>query len=229
MKSFSFKLGFSLVEILVSLFVVSLAAVNISGLQKMVGDQNRNNFAHTAVVELVSEKLEEVMQFDDMNDVLNLHNTNETYQDRGTTFHLLWHINSVSGASMTSPIREVSIDVSWPDATGATQTFNYAEQISFAMLLEGAGGTAGTNDFPYTISNLLGTDQVGYFESKMGYKKSAYVIYNSQLFQATAVHSVGNGHQRDVTPPMSSDGEVSEGWEHLGRIDDPDLSDLFTD
>lgn len=219
-------LGFSLVEILISLLVVSLAAVNISGLQKMVADQNRDNFSHTSVIEIVTERLEEVMQVDDMQDIVDLDGDVLTYTSRGTEFTLTWDIQLVSGASSTSPVRDVEVAVGWLDAKGDAQTFTYSRVISLPMLLEGAGGQGG-EEFSSLIPNLLNTNTVDYFQSKKGYKKGAYVIYNSQLFEATSVHSVGNGQQRDVTPPIDTDGVVASGWLDLGRIDNADLAQLF--
>lgn len=222
--------GFSLVEILVSLFVVSLAAVNISGLQKIISDQNRDNFSHTAVVKLVTDKFEEVMIGKDLQNVVDLNSTSSTHVDRGTEFTLTWNIETVSGAVASSTLRDVQLTVTWPDAIGDSQTFTYSEQISLPMLSAGAGGSAG--NFPYTIPNLLDTTKVSYFENKMGYKKDAYVIYDSQLFHATSVHSVGNGQQRDIDPPVTYDdgvAVVSDGWESLGRIDNADLAELFID
>lgn len=231
MKDKDFKAGFSLVEILVSLFVVSLAAANISGLQKVVGDQNRDNFSHSAVVGMVTERFEKVMQESDIQEVIDLHGTTSTYVNRGTEFTLAWNIETVVGAVVNSPIRDVQLSVSWPDATGETQNFVYSEQISLSMLLKGAGAGDGS-DFPYVIPNLLDTTKVNYFESKMGYKQDAYVIYDSQLFHTTKVHNVGNGQQRDIAPPVTyTDGVavVSDGWESMGRIDNADLADLFID
>jgi Tfp pilus assembly protein PilV len=227
MKETNHILGFSLVEILVSLFVVSLAAVNISGLQKMVGDQIRDNFSHTVIIELVTEKFEQVMQADNMQDIIDLNGATSTFTSRGTLFTLLWRVGMVSGASATSPIREIEVAITWPDATGAAQTFKYSEQISLAMLLKGAGG-ADENNFSTLIPNLLETNDVNYFDPKMGYKKDAYILYDSQLFLATSVHSVGNGLQRDIDPPINTEGVVSGGWERLGRIDNVELANLFT-
>lgn len=220
--------GFSLVEILVSLFVVCLVAVNISGLQKMIGDQNRDNFSRVAVIELVTEKLEQVMQAVDIKDVLALHGTTSRHTERGTVFSLTWNVGTVSGALALSPTREIAIKVTWADSTGAIQTFTYSELISLVMLLEGPGGSGG-KDFSYLIPNLLSTTKVNYFEPKMDYKENSYVMYNSHLFHATSFHSIGNEQKIKRQPPINTDGVVASGWEKIGRIDNPDLAKLFTD
>lgn len=234
-------LGFSLVEILVSLFVVSITAVNISGLQKLVGDQNRDNFSHTAVVELATKKFEEVMELQTIAEVDQLDDTNtpEVVSVGNTSFDLLWSVAPVTGGG--NELRAVELNITWSDAIGDEQTFTYSEQISLAMLRDAYGENTG-DGFENTIDNLLKTNKVGYFEANMGYKNDAYVIYNSQLFHSTAVHSVGNGESdaRAIDPPISyaygsgqQSGDriatVSDGWENLGRIDNADLASLFTD
>ncbi|GLS90940.1 hypothetical protein GCM10007916_20070 [Psychromonas marina] len=219
--------GFSLIEVLVALFIVSITAVNISGLQKLIGDQNRDNFSHAVVVDLVSKEMEALMQYQRLQDVLNLNGHSSTFSIRGNDFDLKWKIAQVPDTSATSPIRLVSITASWLSATGNYQTYTYSEQVSFTMLLTGAGGSGDV--FPTTVPNLLGTEKVAHFEPKMGYKIDAYVIYDSHLYQATEIHDLGNGLQRDIAPPINKQGVVAEGWDKLGRIDDPTLANLFID
>ena len=64
-----------------------------------------------------------------------------------------------------------------------------------------------------------------------GYKKGAFVIYNSELFEATSVHSAGNGQPREVGNPAI----VADGWKSHGLINNPalaeneELATLFSD
>jgi len=130
----SIKVGFSFVEILIALFIVSLTATNISVLQKMVSDQSRDNFSHTAVIALVSKKLEEVVAYDVALDASNLYTesgtdpilysasgTSPIYEDRGDSLDLSWNI-TVSVDSSTA-LRDITITVTWPDALGIEQAF----------------------------------------------------------------------------------------------------------
>jgi len=210
--------GFSLVEILISLFIVSLTAVNISGLQKMVGDQSRNNFSHSIVIKLVSEKLEEIRHYSDLQSVLALNGTHSEESERGTKFNIAWHISTVNDVASISPIREVAMTVTWLDATLRLQKFTFSEQISFLMILENNREESGSR-YPYIIPNLLGTDTVSYFEPEVDYHQGAYVIYDSQLFQANADNHI---------IPMSSEQQLSEYWDNLGLINNPDLANLFS-
>ncbi|WP_413700122.1 prepilin-type N-terminal cleavage/methylation domain-containing protein [Psychromonas sp. KJ10-10] len=225
-SSFRYCSGFSLIEILVSLFIVCIVAVNISGLQKMIGDQSRDNISHLTVVKLVAKNFEQIKQNKEIQDIVNLNGSTSSYSQAGTTFLLKWDVGLVSGASITSSIRDVHIEVTWPDAKGEIQTFVYSELISLMMLLKGVGDDEG-GGFSYQIPNLLNTNEIGYFDSKMEYKIDAYVIYNSQLFQATEGHNSIADQQNNLVAPMSLDGIVSDGWLHLGQIDDPQLATLF--
>lgn len=218
--------GFSLIEILVSLFIVCLVAVNISGLQKMIGDQGRDNFYHLTVVKLVTREFEQIKQNKEIQDIVNLNGSTSTYIQSGTTFLLNWHVGLVSGASITSPIRDVHVEVTWPNAKGEIKTFSYSELISLMMLLKGVGDDQ-VGGFSYQIPNLLNSNEIGYFNPKIDYKIDAYVIYNSQLFQATSAHSANSEQQSEMQAPMNLEGVASDGWLHLGQIDNPQLATLF--
>jgi len=117
------EIGFSLVEILVALFVVSLTAANISVLQKMVSDQSRDNLHHAAVIAFVSETVEEIMQYDDVQQIDNLNNTVLTHDERGTSFALNLSIATIPGTSSTE-LRDITITVTWPDAMEVEQRFS---------------------------------------------------------------------------------------------------------
>ena len=54
----------------------------------------------------------------------------------------------------------------------------------------------------------------------MGYKKGAFVIYNSELFETTTVLSPASSYPRDVADPAV----VSEGWKSYGSIGNPELA-----
>jgi len=69
-KNIATNQGFSLVEILISLFIVSIASVSVYGLQKMVIEQNRNNVAHSAELELSTEKMADVLKLESLEAVM---------------------------------------------------------------------------------------------------------------------------------------------------------------
>ena len=213
--------GFSQVEILVSLLVVSIAAVNITGLQQVVGEQNRDNFIHSTVLKLATEKMEEVLQYDEVAEIEALAQLPPLkITEKLTDFTLNWDVATPdAGYGAGANVRNITLQIDWNDAKGDPQVFTYSEQVNLALLLNPNGGRAAAE--AAIVESFLETNEVIYFEPKMGYKKGAFVIYNSELFEATAVHSVGNGHPRDVDNPTV----VSEGWKSYGAIDNPALAD----
>ncbi|WP_028863520.1 type IV pilus modification PilV family protein [Psychromonas aquimarina] len=211
--------GFSLVEILVSLLVVSFAAVSVAGLQKMVIEQNRNNVAHSLVIQLAAEKIELVLLLDSSAAVDALHDTDENVSYGGYSFDLHWLITPLDDSFKAgSDIRDVELQISWSDAKGELQTFTYSEQVNLVLLLNSGGGQSALT--AAIIISLLETNDIIYFEPKMGYKKGAFVIYDSELFKAARPHSAGGGHPRDVLEPDDPD---TSGWLSYGRVDNPEL------
>jgi Tfp pilus assembly protein PilV len=211
--------GFSLVEILVSLFVVSMTAVNITGLQQMVNGQNRDNFIHNAVLRLATAKMEEALQRDSL---AELDNAQEMVTEEATNTELTLKWSIATPAALYSAgdnLRDVELQVAWNDSTEQQQIFSYREQVNLVGLLNQNGSSASQE--AAIKESFIETNDVIYFEPKMGYKKGAFVIYNSELFEAIAVHSAGNGHPRDVDNPAV----VADGWKSYGLIDNPALAD----
>lgn len=225
--------GFSLIEILVALVVVSLTAVNVTALQKKVSDQQRDNIAHSSVISMATEKMEKVLAMTNVEDLVAKDSTSETDVAVGhTNFNVAWSIDAVaSEMNAGDDFKKVGMDISWLDARGNTQNFTHSGHVNLALLLSGASGNEISDQLAGIIASELNTNEVIYFEPKMGYKKGAFVIHDSYLYEATSVHSVGNGHPRTVTDPSSGTETASDGWLSYGRIDNPDLannSDLST-
>lgn len=220
--------GFSLIEILVSLLVVSLTAVNITGLQKLIVEQNRDNVAHTEVISLANQKMNELLTYDNITKIDGLAAVSLPTETPGmTSFDLAWGVTSLDPADAAgADIRNITLQIDWDDSKGDKRTYTYSEQVNLALLL------SPYNDDPASrgediVESVLETNNVIYFEAKMGYKKDAFVIYNSELFQATTNFSAGGGQPRNVANPTV----VSDGWKSYGSINNPDLannSDLAT-
>jgi hypothetical protein len=129
----------------------------------------------------------------------------------------------VQGVPSSVLIREVSVLVHWANSSGELQTYSHTKQISFALLEARANQT-----FPYTVPNLLRENELSYFDPKMPYKKGAYVIYDSQLFQATGFQSTTAEGKLTNEVPVNSVGETTIGWLKLGAIDDEGLAESFS-
>ena len=245
MKKYYTK-GFSLVEILVGLFIVSMASVSVYGLQKIVIEQNRDNVAYKASIELATEKMANVLKLDLIDDldaagnivsngiidaVCDLNGQTESVTKGMTTFGLSWAVDRLDIAAGSNcntvvfesnagdTLFEVNIEIKWTGAGNQVNTYNYTEQINPFLILSGASGSD-PNGIANIVVSLLNSNNVIYFEPKMGYKKDAFVIYNSELFQAAKPYKVGNGHPRDVDTP-----EADGTWTSFGLINDPALLD----
>ncbi len=215
--------GFSLMEVLVALVVVSIAAANITGLQQVIAQQNRNNFVHSAVLKLATERMEEVLQYKlvaDIDKLSELPAQRVIEPQTQTELMLKWHVaapHAVYAAGVD--VRDVQLQITWQGAQEETQSFTYSEQVNLAQLLNPQNAQAAAQ--AAIVESFFKSSELLYFESKMGYKKGAFVIYNSELFKATTVHAAGNGHPRDLAAPTV----VADGWKSYGLIDDPALAD----
>ncbi|PKH02471.1 hypothetical protein CXF72_11450 [Psychromonas sp. MB-3u-54] len=197
--------GFLLVEILVSLLIISLTAVNITGLQKLIVEQNRDNVAHTEVIALANQKMNELLSYDNVARLDALVGVNLPTEEPGlTTFNLEWAVSSdlADGAS----IRTVTLQIKWDDSKGDEQTYLYSEKINLAQ------------SRAIILESELQTNDVFYFNPKLEYKQNAFVIYNSELFESQKHFSAGS-----ATPPETGSGD----WESHGLITNSDLAALF--
>ena len=101
--------GFSLVEILVSLLVVSLTAVNITGLQKLIVEQNRDNVAHTEVISLANQKMNELLTYNNIASIDGLVDVSLPTETPGmTSFDLTWGVTSLDLADAGGRIFAIS-------------------------------------------------------------------------------------------------------------------------
>lgn len=211
MKNNNFNNGFSLIEILVSLFVVCLAAVNIVGLQKMVNEQNRDNFYHSAALTIVEQYFETFLQSGSESDLVTVIDSSLSEENQSPIFTLLW---GYSG--LTYGLTKITLTVSWTDTSGSSQSITYSNIMSESLFLENVNG-----GIDHLIANSLNTNQVSYFDTTTVCKEDGYVIYDSQLFQATA------DHYTEHIAPINSEGVVSSGWELKGDVNDESLASLF--
>lgn len=229
--------GFSLVEILVAMFVVSLTAVNITGLQKMIANEQRDNLSRSLLLSMATEKMEGVLTMATLAELEAMSGAHETDISLGhTTASITWDVSSVDAAyNANDDFREVTMDIEWKNAKNEDISYSYSEQVNLDLLLSGASGSEITDPLAGIVISTLNTNDVIYFEPKMGYKKGSFVIHDSYLYQATSVHEVGNGHPRTVTDPDTGISEGSDGWYSYGPIDNEelanneDLATLFLD
>jgi prepilin-type N-terminal cleavage/methylation domain-containing protein len=199
--------GFSLVEILVSLLVVSLTAVNITGLQQLIIEQNRDNVAHTEVIALANQKMNELLSYDNVASLDALVGISLPMETPGlTTFNLEWGVSS--DLAEGDSIRTVTLQIKWEDSKGDELTYRYSEKINLAQ------------SKAIIVESVLKANDFIYYEPKMGYKIGAFVVYNSELFKAINSVSASGTNNPESTPD-----NTPEDWESYGSINNTDLAD----
>jgi len=220
--------GFSLIEILISLLIVMLASLSVISLQKITGHQSRDNFVYGAVLKMSIEKMENVLQLQSLVDVEALQGVMETVTEpkTETDLNISWQVTEpdISYAAGDT-IRDIELQINWDDSHGKRQNYIYQQHINLRHLMT---LTAKDNRAVIIESVIESTDHL-FFDPKETYQVGAFVIYNSELFQATSVHSIGETVPRDMANPNV----VSDGWKSYGVVSNPalasnpDLATLF--
>lgn len=214
--------GFSLLEILVSLFVVSMTATQIASLQKLISEQSRDHSLHVSVLQIASEKMEEVLQYDDVSELNHLVDLGEIQHSTSlTNFTLKWEVsNSASMYDADEDLRSVSLHLDWVDSQGEPQRFIYSKAINGASLLNAKNRLADLE--AAIIESFIATNDVLYFDAKSDYKTNSFIIYNSELFSVTSADDAQYSSPRSVDRPN----EVAEGWQSYGLINNPALANI---
>jgi len=212
--------GFTFIEILVSLIVISLTAVSISGLQIKVAAQQGNNIAHASAISMATAKIEQMISILEPDDLIALHNTSETNMYiSNTAFSILWSISDVTSEhNAGGDFKQVNMDITWQNNEGNLQRFIHSQQINLSLLLSSSDKL-----FPTVITTNLSSDEIIYFDPNIEYKEGAFVIYDSYLYQATSDYSIGNDAPQVVTDPNTDLFINHDGWQSYGQIDDADL------
>jgi prepilin-type N-terminal cleavage/methylation domain-containing protein len=214
--------GFSLIEILISLFIVSLAAVNMAGLQQVIATQQQDNIIHSDVISVATAKMEKVLNLATLDDLMAIDGITETgIKINNSELIVDWQVSDVSDNFKT-----VSMQISWQNAQGKNEHFTYSKQVNLALVFSSLPETVNSDQLAAIIPSVLTNNQVLYFEPQMGYETGSFVIYDSYLYQTTKPYIAGNDY------PHSLDSlDENEGWLSYGAIDNPDLvhnSDIAT-
>ena len=215
--------GFTFVEILVSLMVVSLTALNMSGLQIKIAQQQRNNIAHALAISLATSKLEALLQVDNPQHLLDLHNQEETdIPLANALFSIKWEVASVANDfNANNQFKEINLHVSWSNHLGSVQRVVYSQQINLVTLISEQFEQQVEALLPPMIVPNIAINEMLYFDPNKAYQAGDFIIYNSHLYQANGLYS------KDSVPPSSIDSSNHEqiGWSSYGRIDQLSLFD----
>ena len=223
--------GFSLVEILVSLIIVSLAAVNITGLQKKIAEQQRNNIAHAAVLSIATKKMETALSFETVDQLILMNNVSEILTDDVIgEITIDWQvINMDEMNSLMGDFKKIILTISWVNESTQTQSFNYSSEINLGSLLSIASTLDSASKIEQVssiIPSTLNTNEVIYFEPNMNYKAGAFVIFDSYLYQTTRSYVAGDEPPHSGLDPDSGLIEIGEGWQSFGLVNNPELANM---
>ena len=210
--------GFTFVEILVSLIIVSLTALNMSGLQIKISQQQNNNIAHASAISLATSKLESLLSINTPNDILALHNQVETdIQLANTTFSIEWKINNVDNDfNANNQFKEINLHVSWSNNLGEVQRVVYTQQVNLMTVMSAQFEQQVEALFPSILIPSVAINEMLYFDPNKKYQAGDFIIYNSHVYQV-------NGHysHNSIPPVNSTDAKI--GWDSYGQIDQLDL------
>ena len=225
------KRGFSLVEILISLIIISLAAVNITGLQNKIAQQQRDNISHAEVVSLATKKMERALSFESAEGLMAMNNISETLSHPVIgEMNVSWQVGSLEQENaIVDDIKEITLTISWLNQASQKQLFVYSSYINYGLLLSNASTLESITEIEQTSSiivSALNNNQVIYFEPTMNYQTGSFVIFDSYLYQATADHSAGGIYPHSGIDSESGVVEVGEGWQSLGPINNIELAKL---
>ena len=212
--------GFTFIEILMSLIVVSLTAVSISGLQIKVAEQQGNNIAHASAISMATAKVEQMISLLDPDDLIALHNSSEAnVQVANTEFFILWNISNVASEyNAGDDFKQIKMDISWVNNEGNVQYYKHLQQINLGSLLSSADTL-----FPTIVTTNISSDQIIYFDPNIEYKEGAFTIYDSYLYQATSDYSIGSDAPQSTIDPDTGLFISRNGWQSYGQIDDANL------
>ena len=212
--------GFTFIEILMSLIVVSLTAVSISGLQIKVAEQQGNNIAHASAISMATAKVEQMISLLDPDDLIALHNSSEAnVQVANTEFSILWNISNVASEyNAGDDFKQIKMDISWVNNEGNVQYYKHLQQINLGSLLSSADTL-----FPTIVTTNISSDQIIYFDPNIEYKEGAFTIYDSYLYQATSDYSIGSDAPQSTIDPDTGLFISRNGWQSYGQIDDANL------
>lgn len=144
MPSLSKQKGFSLIEVLISLIIISLAAVNITGLQNKIAEQQRDNIIHATVITIAKREMENLLSLEDVDDLMAMHDVSITLtEDTVTELIMHWEVTNVDGfigdlSEKNNNFKQVTLIISWLNGAAEKQSFTYTSDINFGSLLSSA-------------------------------------------------------------------------------------------
>jgi len=217
--------GFSLIEVLISLLIISMMSLGITGLQQKLSEQQANNIAHASAIAMITMKMEEILGVTYIEQLLAFNNRNETdLLGANTTFSILTEIKEVADDfNAGGDFKEVKLTIDWLDNQGSQNEFTHSQTINAALLLSNQSDDTTESSFSKLITSTLVTNKIIYFDPNKSYKSGDFVIHDSYLYQATS-NFLANGEAPYITSTTNENQAIANaGWTSHGQIDDPEL------
>jgi len=220
--------GFSLIEMLISLFIVSYTAINVTGLQQLISNQQIDNLTHSTVLSMATDRMEKAKQMltsEALSEVDNLYE-HDVVVGRNS-FSINRSINSVETDINTgTELKEIMLNISWADAKGNNKSFTLTGQINLAIpSSDEFDEKAHLSTLANIIPSSLNANDVAYFNPKISYAEDAYVIHDSYIYQATENYYIGNEPPQIRVDSLSGSTVANDGWKSVGRLDKVDVSE----
>jgi len=219
--------GFSLIEILISLVIISLTAVNITGLQNKIAQQQRDNIVHAAVLLVATEKIEEALSLETVSQLNAMNNASETISHNTIgDISIHWQVTDVENDVFDSEeLKQISLRVSWLGKTAQTQSFTYTSQVNFGTLLSTTSTQeqiSEIEDISSIITSAINSNEIIFFEENTSYQAGSFVIFDSYLYQATQAYQPGDDWPHYELGTV----DLGDGWQSFGPIDNPELANI---
>ncbi len=201
--------GFSLVEVMITLVIISIGIVGFSGLQKvMMRTSWQSGYANTAK-NLAQTKLESFRLIMEKGQFETIHSGLEaSIVVGGMSFHCHWKVSRANNlalvTSAASP-KEIEVTVSWPGKTGKRESVSVKGRVSPFSGLLAPGISELLNDRPDPTAGISS------WQLFQEYRQGEYVTFQDKLYYAR--EDIHQGH-----PPATDRGLELGMWEYAGEI-----------
>lgn len=122
--------GFTLVEALITLLVMSFGMLALSGMQLSLSRNADAARQRTEAMRLAQARIEQMRSFTGISTGAVSWNGLDAMADTRTTTNTTYTVSSTMSGADTDALRPVNVQVIWTDRAGATQSLNVATVIS---------------------------------------------------------------------------------------------------
>lgn len=126
-KALKHQRGISLIEAMVAALILAVAILALTGLQVTTLSNSGQSRINTHALNFAEEKIEELRNFAIFSTYDNLSNGTDTVASPSATLNRSW---TVTDCPNSATCKQVSVTITWNDATGTQQTVQLTSYIS---------------------------------------------------------------------------------------------------